>query len=697
MKPVTLFLMKKTISALFAFALTVSLTILSVAGCEEKIEPPATVPVTGVSLNKTTLSLVEGASEALTATVAPDNATNKSVSWKTSDAGVATVDNNGTVAAVKPGTATITVTTADGGKTATCAVTVTAKKVDVTGVTLDKTTLSLDVGGTEVLTATVAPDNATDKSVSWKSSDAAVASVDGAGKVTAVKPGTATITVTTTDGAKTATCEVTVKEVAVEGVSVEPATLEIKEGQTYQLKAVVTPAAAVQDVEWAVQNSAIATVDDNGLVTAVKPGTTRVTARSKAYTDKQGVCEITVKQDDALKGISLDATELSLQVGGSRTLTVIYNPEYAANKNVTWESSDSEVAFVTDGKVTALKEGSATITATSEEGGFTAKCEVTVSKVEGPFLYYFDYGTIYVNGMPDPMDGAFDKEGFKYYGTERIFVSDNTLYSLEWYNGYKNLWICKNRKPLYEVTATDLFSSRNDINGFSARNGVYAILSDKTQFDFTVIRATEEGDVKAFTVNTPANHLLNMTIAVAPDGTVHVAAYMRDTFFEYCVYWYSIAPDGTVTEKLIEKDFGQIPQVVVSDGGDAYIFGEARTGGVDVGRLYKNGELFMDIDEVEYNFQGAIFCAGDHIYTAISDYVKKELRLHKDGQHFLTIENPNGAFMGNSTTSHRLFVAGNGDVYLSWCDNNDVYYLTKNGKVIYTSNVDSFHDVFVIE
>ena len=169
------------------------------------------VGVTGVTLNKSSLSLDVGDTETLTATVTPGNATNKAVSWSTSNAAVATVAN-GVVTAVAPGSATITVTTADGGKTAACSVTVTedgTTGVPVTGVTLNKSSLSLTVGGTETLTATVAPSNATNKAVTWSTSNAAVATVAN-GVVTAVAAGSAVITVTTADGSKTAACSVTV-------------------------------------------------------------------------------------------------------------------------------------------------------------------------------------------------------------------------------------------------------------------------------------------------------------------------------------------------------------------------------------------------------------------------------------------------------------------------------------------------------
>ena len=176
------------------------------AKCSVTVNAAAPVPVTSVSLDKTSLGLTEGDTETLTATVEPSDATNKNVTWSTSDASIATV-TDGVVTAVAPGTATITVTTVDQSKTATCTVTVT---VPVTGVTLNKTRTSLYVGDTETLTATVAPDNATNKAVTWTSSNPSVATVEN-GVVTAVAPGTAVITATTQDGNHTAACAVTVR------------------------------------------------------------------------------------------------------------------------------------------------------------------------------------------------------------------------------------------------------------------------------------------------------------------------------------------------------------------------------------------------------------------------------------------------------------------------------------------------------
>ena len=135
---------------------------------------------------------------------------NKEVTWASDKPAVATVDNNGKVKGLAIGEATITVTTKEGNKTDKCKVTVTAKPIAVTGVTLNETEKKLKVGEEFTLTATVMPADATNKEVTWSSDKADIATVDNNGKVKGVKEGEATITVTTKDGEKKATCKVIV-------------------------------------------------------------------------------------------------------------------------------------------------------------------------------------------------------------------------------------------------------------------------------------------------------------------------------------------------------------------------------------------------------------------------------------------------------------------------------------------------------
>ena len=176
-----------------------------------------TVPVTGVTLNKTELTLEAGQSETLTATVAPSNATNKAVTWTSSKEEVATVSADGVVLAVAEGEATITVATVDGDKTATCAVTVSApaNPIPVTAIALNKTSTTINKGATETLTVSYTPENAnTGKAVVWSSDKESVATVTN-GVVKGISEGTANITVKTTDDKFSATCAVTVEKAAV--------------------------------------------------------------------------------------------------------------------------------------------------------------------------------------------------------------------------------------------------------------------------------------------------------------------------------------------------------------------------------------------------------------------------------------------------------------------------------------------------
>ncbi|MCR5574097.1 MAG: Ig-like domain-containing protein [Bacteroidaceae bacterium] len=186
-------------------------TKVSSASCKVTVKNPD-VPATGVTLNKDWLTIEVGKKFTLTATFTPDNATPKAVKWASDDENVVIV-RSGLIKGLKAGKAnvTATVTNSDGSTvTATCNVTVTEPVVPVTGVALNASSLTMAAGTTEQLTATVSPSNATDKGVVWSSSDASVATVDSTGKVTALTAGSTTITATTVDGGKIATCTVTV-------------------------------------------------------------------------------------------------------------------------------------------------------------------------------------------------------------------------------------------------------------------------------------------------------------------------------------------------------------------------------------------------------------------------------------------------------------------------------------------------------
>ena len=340
------------------------------------------VAVTGVKLDKTAHTLTVGGTVTLVATVTPEGATNKKVTWKSDKTDIATVDGNGKVTAVKEGEAKITVTTEDGNKTATCTITVKKDKVAVTGVSLNKTDLSMTVGGSFQFVATITPKDATNKNVKWQSNDSGVAQVDGNGKVTAKAVGTATITVITEDGNKTASCKVTVQEdkVAVTGVKLNVTSLSMMEGDSYQLIATIAPINATnQNVKWQSSNSGVAQVNGKGEVRAINAGTATITVITEDG-NKTASCSVTVKANTiAVASVSLNKSSLSLVVGDMETLAATLSPANATNKTVKWSSSDPYVAQVNSyGEVRAINAGTATITVTTEDGHKTASCKVTV-------------------------------------------------------------------------------------------------------------------------------------------------------------------------------------------------------------------------------------------------------------------------------------------------------------------------------
>ena len=258
--------------------------------CGEGNKQAPQVTVTSISLSQTALTLIEGESSTLSATVIPSDATDKNVTWASSNAHVATV-TSGKVTALSAGTTTITASCS--GKNATCVVTVEKKVIPVTSVALSKSSLSLVEGESSTLTATVSPSDATDQTVTWTSSNTAVAKVDG-GKVTAVKEGTATITASC--GGKSATCTVTVKKkvIPVSSVALNKSALFLLVGESSTLTAEVHPANATdKTVTWSSSNPSVATVN-GGKVTAVKAGTATITAKSG---EKSATCAVTVSKD----------------------------------------------------------------------------------------------------------------------------------------------------------------------------------------------------------------------------------------------------------------------------------------------------------------------------------------------------------------------------------------------------------------
>lgn len=247
------------------------------------------VAATGVTVNTTALKINVGESKQVSATVAPANAADKSVTWSSDNTAVAKVTSDGVIYAIAEGTANVTAKTAN-GKTATIAVTVSTVKADSVKLSASKVTLK-SIGATKTVKATVNPTNTTDKTVTWKSSNKKVATVSKSGKITAKGNGTATITATTANGKK-ATVKVTVKQTTkkvvlkVSDKTVTGKTYTLKKGKKVTVKATVTDAkgkkvtSGNQKITWTTSNKKVATISKSGKITAKKAGTVTITAKT---------------------------------------------------------------------------------------------------------------------------------------------------------------------------------------------------------------------------------------------------------------------------------------------------------------------------------------------------------------------------------------------------------------------------------
>ena len=331
--------------------------------------------VSGVSLNKASLTLYVGETESLAATVAPEDASDKSVVWSSGNSAVASV-SNGKVTANKPGSAVIKVVTNDLSKEAACTVTV---KRHAESVELSQKEIKLYLGENRSLTATVLPSDASDKNVTWSSSNPNVATVSTAGNVVSKSIGTTVITVKTADGGHQASCHVTVLEPVVYATSLilAPQTLSMNIDESSSLTLQMLPANANEALVWESDNESVAKVV-NGDVTAVGVGVAKIKVKGKNVTSNE--VTVTVIDKFAVTGVKLNEPEKSLQVGDSFILTATVLPEDARDKTVTWSSDKESVATVKDGVVTAVSPGTAIIKVTAGAGAFSATCSVTVEE-----------------------------------------------------------------------------------------------------------------------------------------------------------------------------------------------------------------------------------------------------------------------------------------------------------------------------
>ena len=364
---------------------------------------PETISVTGITLNPTSYELIEGESVTITATVSPSDAANKNVQWSSSNPDIQ-VSNGKVTASFKPGAATtavngremlgkgtITAKTEDGGKTATCEITVFAKTIAVTGISMSEDCLFLTKGQSYTLKATVVPDNATNKTVQWTTSDASVATVDQNGTVNAISSGDATITASAGD--KSATCAVSVI-IPVTSITLNKTSLTLEKGSYEVLTATVSPQDATnKEVKWTSSDASVASVD-NGVVTAHKAGDATITA---SVADFSATCKVSVIVP--VTSITLSSLELTMKVGETALLEATILPEDATDKTLVWDSSDTNIATVDGGRITAV--GFGTVFISAQAGYQVETCVVTVltDSPEGVTAKYLGGDFTAVNGF----------------------------------------------------------------------------------------------------------------------------------------------------------------------------------------------------------------------------------------------------------------------------------------------------------
>lgn len=326
------------------------------------------IQATGVKLSETNIELYETATRMLKPTIEPANATNKSVLWASSDPSVASVNTDGVVTAVSQGTAVITCTTKDSSRTAKCTVKV-LKTIKSTSVSLDSKSLTISDGKSATLTANIRPSNVSITSLNWKSSNKKVATVSSDGVIKAVNPGKCTITVSTKDTGKKATCKITVVETPVKKVKLNKTTLSLTIGKTYMLKATTKPSYATnQNMTWKSSNTKIVRVSSKGKIRAVRAGTATITVITEDG-NRKATCTVTVKRPK-LRSITVEESTIEMGLGTKQKLSLIPNPSTASTSKVRYESSNRNVAKVNSkGVITAVGEGTAIITITPNDGG----------------------------------------------------------------------------------------------------------------------------------------------------------------------------------------------------------------------------------------------------------------------------------------------------------------------------------------
>lgn len=341
-----------------------------VATCMIKVTQQAT----GIILDVTELTLDVGDTYTVNYTLQPADSTNPGLTWTSQSEQIATVSADGRITGVAPGTTTIFVKT----KTGNVEYIFVTVRQSVKGLSLNHDSITINKGETKTLEAVITPEGATNKNVTWKSSNEKVVKISATGKITGKSGGVAVVTCTTEDGELEANCIVTVIEIATT-VTLNRSSYKLGVGKSVKLKATVKSKNATnKKVKWTSSNTKIAKVDSTGKVTGKKIGKCTITAKA---TDGSGAyARCTIKVVRQAIGVKLNKMYVKMYVGASYKLKATIKPRNVTTKSLSWSSSNSDVVLVgKTGKIMALSVGRATVTVkTKDNSNKKAQCVIDV-------------------------------------------------------------------------------------------------------------------------------------------------------------------------------------------------------------------------------------------------------------------------------------------------------------------------------
>lgn len=500
-------------------------------------------PVTGVVLSETEVTESIGAKVQLRATIQPDDATNQDVIWKSSNEKVATVSANGLVTMKSAGMASIICSSVDNPSIqGYCNVTVLKA---VNGVSLDLESKEMYVGENYRMTYLVSPADASNVEVVWSTTNSSIVTVDSTGMVSAKGVGQAELMIKTVDGAYMDMCTIVVKQKPTE-VKVAVNNLTMNAGEYFYMDAIVTPAnASKEGLVWEISDTSIATIAQNGRITAKAAG--KAVVMVKTDNGSTSFCTLTVLQ--AVTGLEINPKKVSIDVGDKFSLAPKFIPETASNTNVTWESSDEDVASVNQfGDVVGRQGGVAVIECRTDDGGYNAYCIVTVDEkvtelVIDPEQYKLGLGKTYKLVATVTNASASNKE-IEWYSSDDSIVEVDSKGRIKGISlGYATITAVAMDGSDAEATCEVRVVS--EVTGMSMNTTSITLIQGNTY--------KLEADVRpaSATYNTPSWETTDENIALVDDdgvitaigpGTAWVTARARDNSGKYCKCYVTVIP-----------------------------------------------------------------------------------------------------------------------------------------------------------